>query len=140
MSAIHPRYEQGPITRAVSAAVAGGQVVSADQTATTKATVKPAAAGDKIVMGVALIDAAPDGTDSATDLGARPPNTTVSRGGVYPVTYSGAAKYGDLLKAANGGKVAKWVSGTDDPELIIGRSEAAGGSVIDGAVELAHIF
>lgn len=138
MSGIPIRYSDQPITYAVSAVVAGGQMVDADQTASTTnsvATVTPAAAASKICVGCALRDAAPVGTDASSDAAARPPNTTVARAGaVVPVTFAAASTFGDLLKTATGGKVTPWVDGTDDPDLIVARNVDDNGTVASAAV------
>jgi hypothetical protein len=138
MAGVAIRYSDQPITYAVSAAVAGGQFVDADQTnsvANAAATVAVAAAASKLCVGVALRDAAPIGTDSSTDAAARPPNTTVARGGcVVPVTFAAASTFGDLLKTATGGKATPWVDGTDDPDLIVARNIDDGGAVASAAV------
>lgn len=139
MSAINPRHLDGPITHPVSAVVAGGQLVAADQTVTTASTVTPAGAASLLVIGVALTDAAPAGTDAATDLAARPAYTTVAHDVVVPVSFASAAKFGDLLKAAAAGAVTKWVHGTDtDFNTVVGRCEDA--NVSNGTVAFARIF
>jgi hypothetical protein len=132
------RYTDQPITYAVSAVVAGGQFVDADQSTSqtnAQATVTPSAAGSKICVGVAIRDAAPAGTDSATDAAARPPNTTVARAGVVvPVTFAAASHFGDFLKTATSGEATPWVDGTDDPDLIVAQNVDDSGYVAAAAV------
>lgn len=140
MPAVQVVFQDQPITFPVSAVVAGGQVVAADQTATTVGTVTPAGANSKLVIGVALRDAAPAGTDPATDAAARPPQTSVARrGSVVPVTYAASSIFGDRLKAAALGQVTVWVDGTDDVEDIIGINVDDGGTVAAAAVGLMSI-
>lgn len=139
MSAINPRYTDGPVSYPVSAVVAGGQLVAADQTVTSASTVTPAGAASLLCVGVALVDAAPAGTDSASDLAARPTETTVAHDVVVPVSYASAAKFGDLLKCAAAGAVTKWVHGTDtDFNTVVGRCLDA--NVSASTVALARIF
>jgi hypothetical protein len=138
MPGVPIRYTDQPITYAVSAIVTGGQLVDADQSTSqtnATATVTPSGAGSKICVGAALRDAAPAGTDSATDAAARPPNTTVARSGcVVPVTFAAASHFGDLLKTAAAGTVTPWVDGTDDPDLIVAQNVDDGGYVAASAV------
>lgn len=138
MAGIPIRYNDQPITYAVSAVVAGGQFVDADQTnsvSNAAGTVAPAAANSKLCVGVALRDAAPAGTDSTSDAAARPPNTTVARAGcVVPVTFAAASTFGDRVKVATGGKATPWVDGTDDVEDIVGINVDDGGAVAANAV------
>lgn len=123
MSSAVQVFRSGPRTYAVTGVVAAGQMVSADQTVTTNGqeSVKVSAAGDLKVIGVAITDAAPAGTDSATDAAARPAYTTVASTGVVgPVTFAAASKFGDRLKAAANGQVTPFVDGTDtDPSLVV---------------------
>lgn len=137
MAGVPVRYSDQPITYAVSAVVAGGQFVDADQSASTTnlaGTVTPSGAGSKIAVGVALRDAAPVGTDSATDAAARPANTTVARGGcVVPVTFAAASTFGDRLKTAAAGAVTPWIDGTDDPAMIVAINVDDGGHVASAA-------
>lgn len=122
MAGIPMRYSDQPITYPVSAVVTGGQFVDADQATTTAndaATVKPSAAASKLAVGVAIRDAAPAGTDSATDAAARPPTTTVARRGcVVPVTFAAASNFGDRLKTAATGKVEPLAT-ADSVELVV---------------------
>jgi hypothetical protein len=121
---------------AVSAAVAEGQFVDADQTASTTgpSTVKPASAGSLLCVGVAQIAAAPAGTDSATDAAARPAVTTVhGAGAVVSVLFAASSVYGDRLKVATGGKATPWVDGTDDPAEIVAINVDPAGSVASAA-------
>lgn len=138
MAGIPIRYNDQPITAAVSAVVTGGQFVDADQTnsvANGIATVAPAAAGSKLCVGVALRDAAPLGTDSATDAAARPANTTVAGSGlVVPVTFAAASTYGDRLKVATGGKATPLIDGTDDLEMLVAINIDDAGSVASNGV------
>ena len=138
MAGVPIRYTDQPITYPVSGAVAGGQFVDADQTASTTAsaaTVKVSGAASLLCVGVALRDAAPAGTDPASDAAARLVNTTVARrGSVVPVTFAASSNFGDRLKTAAGGKATPWVDGTDDPALIVAINVDDGGPVASAGV------
>jgi hypothetical protein len=77
-------------------------------------------AGSGLVVGVAVTSAAPAGTDSATDAAARPEIVTVVHDMEVEVMAAAALKFGDPLKSAATGQVAKWVTGTDAADLKIG--------------------
>jgi hypothetical protein len=115
----------GPQTYLVSAVIAPGQVVAADQTVTTNGseTVLVAPVSSLKTIGVALTAAAPAGTDPATDAAARPNWVSVATVGpmVSGVTFAANAKLGDRLKAAAAGQVTPFVDGTDtDDSLLVG--------------------
>lgn len=137
MPGIPIRHQDQPITFAVAAVVTGGQFVDADQALSVinaAPTVQVSAAASKLCVGVALRDAAPAGTDPITDAAARPPNTTVARGGsVVPVTFAAASTFGDRLKTAASGEATPWVDGTDDPAEIVAINVDPGGQVAAGA-------
>lgn len=128
MAGAVPVFDNSPVTCDVVAAVTGGQVVEtrAPSGAATQHPCGPAGAGSVTVLGVALIDATNAG-QSATLATPLPPATVVAVQGVVPVTYAAAATYGALLKAAASGQVTPWVTGTDNPSLVIGKCmETAG--------------
>jgi len=125
MSGINPRFGSGPITFDVAAAVTGGQLVIPDGTDNTKINVAGAAAAN--VIGVALSDAAPAGTDAATDVAARPTQVAVALEGAFNLTYAADAVFGDRLKAAASGQVEPMTLGSDADHLCIGTCLEAGG-------------
>lgn len=145
MAGINILYNDQPTTALVSAVVAGGQFVDADQTNSTtneSPTVAPSVAASKLCMGVALRDAAPAGTDSSSDAAARPINTTVAGSGLtVPVTFAAASVYGDRIKVATGGKATPWVDGTDtDVAEIVAINVDPGGTVAENAVGYVKLF
>jgi hypothetical protein len=147
-----PHLKHGPDSYQVSAAVAGGTLVAADVT-TGATTVSTAGAGSILVLGVAGTDAAPyPNQASATDANAGgAPLLDVSVVSDYVAVYHGAdmhvtyalnCTFGTLLKAAAGGQVTPWVSGTDtNAALIVGRCTQPGGVTTSvNAVGRARIF
>jgi hypothetical protein len=124
MAGIHVSLTDDPITCEVVEAVLGGQLVEC-RAASAGATQRPvgvAAAGSVVAVGVALIDASPFAA-SGTPLVVfpQPVATAVAAQGEIPgVTYAATATYGARLKCAALGKVTPWISGTDNPALIIG--------------------
>lgn len=131
-----PTYTVKPGTTG-SSVVLGGLLVEA----TTGGVVQVAGAASTTVLGVAEHNAngGPDvtvtGTGTGTDYytlntqagGPYGANLTVGVGHYY-VTYAAAAAFGQLLKAAAGGAVTPFVSGTDtNPSLIVGRCTEPGG-------------
>src|SRR4051812_37663936 len=121
MPGAHRNLQFGPSTYAVSAAVAGGQLVEADTGNAGK--VKPASAASKIVLGVALADAAPVAADADPLLASvAQPEVAVQYGPAdVDVLYTGATALGTLLKAGAAGTVTPYVSATDAYDLIVGR-------------------
>jgi hypothetical protein len=126
----------------VSEAVAAGQIVEADQTASTtdtRRTVKVAGDASDLVIGWAHTDGAPAGTDTATTI-PRPDIIDVVTEGEVPVTYEGAANFGDKVVAAADGAVRVYDSAAkpgghgDTPDLIIGVCSEEGGVVGAGDV------
>ena len=93
-------------------AVASGNVTGGRLVAVTGAT----ATGAECVLGVA----------GADTLSGQP--FTVWCDGVHRLPASAAIALGDPVKAAPGGAVAKWVSGTDAVNLYIGDALSAGGA------------
>ena len=89
-----------------SAAVTGGQLLEV----TGDLTVGPAAAGSAKVIGQAGHDAA-----AGAGVTVHAPGRTVTE-----ATASGAVVAGDPLKAAAGGKVTKFVAGTDSHTAYLG--------------------
>ena len=92
-------------TFVAGAAITGGQVVYLSG---SPRLISPTTGASAAVPGVA-------GHDAAT--GDR---VTVLRGGEHKLTASGAITAGAKVKSAAAGAVAAWVSGTDNPSLILG--------------------
>lgn len=128
MSGANRTLQFGPATYEVNVAVTGGQLVMPDS---TTGKVKPTTAGALTVLGVAMADANPSGTNPTSPLNTAWPQSLVAVGygpGEFVLTYTGAAAFGVLLKAAAAGAVAPWVDGTDtDPATIVGRCTEPGG-------------
>lgn len=133
MAGVFESYDRGPVTFEVNAQVTGGQMVVPDG---TTGKVKPAAGGETTCLGVATLDAIPAGTNqdptvvgvvSSLNAYPIPPYTAVANRGVFRVTYTAAATFGELLKLAANGQVTPFVTGTDNADLIVGRCfESAG--------------
>lgn len=135
MAGVPVRLRLGPDTYQVSANVVGGQLV----VPTTGGKVGPAGAGALTVLGVALNDAKPAGSDVNTDFSTVRPDVAVAYAPAeLRVTYAGAAAFGVKLKPAANGQVAPWVTGTDDPQMIVGIcTEPAGvGAAAVGRIRL----
>lgn len=146
MSAVNPRFTAGPITMAVFAAVAGGQLV-VPGTSGNVGLVGPAGAGAVNCLGVAGLDALPAGTaNTSTDAAGFPvisaaivdQYTPVHQHGTFKLTAAGTLVFGDPLKCAAAGQVAKFVDGTDNPGLKIGRCMEPLG-IASGAVGQCYI-
>lgn len=126
-----------PITFEVFVAVAGGQLV-VPGTAGNVGKVGPAGAGAVNCLGVAVMDALPAGTSTtSTDPSGFPilnvaqatQYTAVDAFGVYPLNCTGTIALGDPIKCGATGSVVKFVDGTDNPGLKIGRCvDPAGGT------------
>lgn len=102
-----PYHGQGtPITVVASAAVTGGQLIEV----TVDGTCAPASAGSEAVIGHAAHDAA-----TGVHFVVHTPGTVVQVG-----TSSAAIEAGARVKAGAAGKVAEFVSGTDDATLSLG--------------------
>lgn len=125
-----PEYEWGPLTYEAGVAIAGGQLVIPYASDTTK--VGPAGDGAINVLGVATKDAVPVGTNqNQAASGVLPGSFNLS-----PISqYIAVACYGHFrllnttniargkaVVAAAAGKVRAYVSGTDTPDMIIGKS------------------
>lgn len=117
MAGVPVRLRLGPDTFQVSATVTGGQLV----VPTSGGKVGPAGAGALTVLGVALNDAKAAGSDTDTDFSTVRPDVAVAYGPAeVKVTYAGAAAFGVKLKPAASGQVTPWITGTDDPQMIVG--------------------
>lgn len=145
MAGVVPKFGPGPVTYEVVEAVKGGQVV--EGRANSKIGV--AAAGSTTVLGVASKDAAPSFTAEGTTAQGFPsvdtsagfvtPHVAVYSEGHLPVEFTAAVAFGKAVKAAAGGKVAPWVSGTDAADLIIGTCREPGGITASGQFGLIKI-
>jgi len=116
------RYDFGPVTFEVNAAVVGGTLVEPDG---TTGKVKTATAGTAVCLGIAETDAIPTATDqniSATNILLSPigPYVAVASEGFYDIEYAAACVAGAKVKVAANGTVTPWVSGTDASGLIVG--------------------
>ncbi|GLY32123.1 capsid cement protein [Kineosporia sp. NBRC 101731] len=94
------------ITQTATATITGGQVLINSG----EGSVAPSAGASNKVVFVACHD------------GITGQAVTVTRGGVQRLTASAAIAAGVKVKSAAAGQVAAWVSGTDNPDLIIGTS------------------
>lgn len=137
----HPRFSKGPVTYTVYQTVLHGQLVVIG-TSGNVGLVGVAGAGAVNCLGVAENDALPASTSpTGTSIGGQPLLDTsvqdayvaVGNDGIYRLTAAAALLAGDPLKCAAAGQVTKFVDGTDNPGLKIGRCiEAAG--IASGAV------
>ena len=133
--------KQGPKTFKPAELIVGGQVVEAR----AAGRVGVAAAGTTKYLGVAVIDGINPEAVVATPVtvqgrpvlnaAALPTNVAVAYGGMeVPVTYAGAAAFGDVLIAAANGQVTP-AGATPDGRSIVGICTAPAG-VAAGAVGL----
>lgn len=125
---------------------AGRLVEYVTESSTTK--IQEAAAGSVKVAGVAIDDAVGTSdpntsitygtniTRSALDASTLTDTIGVSKCGVWNLTAGGAVAAFDLLKTAAGGTVVPWVTGTDNPSLIVGIAQAAIANGATGPVEI----
>lgn len=132
-----PHYQKGPASYAVSALVAGGQLVV--PTSANALTVMPCASSGALnVLGVALTTAQPFPDQSASATGYGFPTLDVSEPFDYvavahgidiPVTYEAAVNFGAyLMAAATPGNVKAWDGSA--PAAIIGRCTQPGGVTV----------
>jgi hypothetical protein len=136
MPAIVPRFQEGPVTAAVIAAVVGGQLVDG-----VAGGVQPSAAGSNVCVGVALSDSLPASTSQtptvpgapvSVNLAPYPAQVAVSSEGVLPVTYAAAATFGQRLITAANGQVTPAGAAPDARQVVGICYEPAG--VAPGAV------
>lgn len=132
--------EAGPLTFDVGLnTVVGGQLVMVDG---TTGTIKATTSGTTKCLGVALDDAMPlagqatDGTVGVQGGGGVTAaiirhNVAVANQGVYRLTYSVAAAFGDWLVADTAGKVKPYTAGTTTFDLIVGRCVEPAGVLIN---------
>lgn len=129
-----------PTEYEVFVATAGGQLV-APGTAGNVGKVGPAAAGAVNCLGVAVVDGLPAGTSSSsTDPSGFPilnvaqaqQYISVAAFGIYPLNCAGTIALGDPIKCGAAGAVVKFVDGTDNPGLKIGRCVDPAGGVNGG--------
>lgn len=113
-----------------------------------------AGAGALNCLGVAQSDAVPaslqaantggtsawDSGYSQIDTSVPDPTVAVYSDCIVPILYvAGAVNYGDRLKCGAAGTVAKWITGTDNANLIIGRCAQPGGSA-GGVIGLVRLY
>lgn len=160
MGSVSPKYQgkNGNVQtyEAVGSLILGGQLII-PTTGNTLAGVQAATvagAGALNCIGVASADAVPaasQGTYAATtagydagypyvDTSVPDPTFAAYTDVVIKVTYvAGAVAFGDRLKCGAAGAVAKWITGTDLANLIIGSCAEPGGTA-GGVVALAKIY
>jgi hypothetical protein len=123
MPAVTPRFQEGPVTFAVIAAVTGGQLVDG-----VAGGVQPSGAASNVCVGVALTDALPAGTSQtptvpgapvAVNLAPYPSTVAVANEGVWPLTYAAAATFGQRLVTAANGQVTP-AAATPDARQVVG--------------------
>lgn len=134
MAGVPVRLRLGPDTFQVSAAVTGGQLV----VPTTGGKVGPAGAGALTVLGCALNDALPAGSDVDTTFSTVRPDVSVAYGPAeVTCTYAASAAFGQKLIAAANGQVTP-AGATPDAATIIGICTERGGvgSGLTGRVRL----
>lgn len=129
MPHITQKMEAGPLTFDVGTnTVVGGQLVMS----MTGGFIAPTTSATTKCLGVALDDAKPlagqavDGTVGVQGGGGVTSaivrsTTAVASEGVYRLTYSVAAAFGDLLVADTAGKVKPYTAGTTTFDQIVGR-------------------
>jgi hypothetical protein len=147
-----PAFREGPVTFVTNAnaTIVGGMLVESD--GGTPALIRPAGAGSAVVIGVATNDSVGTAVSQVPTVpGADSPVVNVSiidqynavaTKGVWRLTYAAAATFGARLKAAANGQVTPWVSGTDNPELIVGvcyESAGVSGAGVVGLTRLAGL-
>lgn len=113
-----------------------------------------AGAGALNCLGVASSDAVPASLTAANTTGTSvwdsgypqidtsvpDPTVAVYSDCVVPILYvAGAVSYGDRLKCGAAGTVAKWITGTDNANLIIGRCAQPGGTA-GGVIALVRLY
>lgn len=130
MSGAHLNLRLGPAGYEVSAAVTGGQLVEPDG---TTGKIKPATNQSTTVLGVALTDAEPAGTDPTNPLNvawARPNVSVLYAPNDVDVTYSAAATFGQRLVSSGSGQVRPYAPAAtpaDTVDMIVGVCTAADG-------------
>lgn len=144
MSGAIPVYQTTGPARTVVETIKGGQLVEAR----AAGKVGVAGADSVVVLGVATKDATPastnqNGTDAVTGLAITNlspvlSTLTVACEGFWNLKATGAIAFGERVKAAANGTVAKWVVADDDADMIVGRCEAAGG-IANGATGLIKL-
>jgi hypothetical protein len=122
MTAIAPRFTEGPVTFTTIGAVTGGQVVDG-----VAGGVQPSGAASNVVVGVAVSDSLPASTSQAptvpgapvaVNLAPYPSQVAVASEGVYPVTYAAAATFGQRLITAASGQVTPAGAAPDARQVI----------------------
>jgi polygalacturonase len=128
MAGSYPTLQLGPATYEVNVAVTGGQLVEPDS---TTGKVKPATAGSKFVLGMAMDDAVPTGSGDNVHFGtARNRVAVLSSGEAVRTATAVAIVAGSLVIAGANGTVATIASGTFDQA--IGRCTEPGGITASG--------
>lgn len=134
MPGIQYKFQHGPTTHQAAAPIVGGQVVVPDPTDDT--LIRPAGAGATNVIGVALNDALPAGSDDDLVYSTVRPDVALANSPmVVPVVFAAAATYGDHVVAADAGQVTPATAAVDS-RLIIGKVVDKGDVPANG---VAHI-
>jgi len=148
VSAGDRRWDHGPITYDVYAAVTPGMIV-APGASPNQNLVGPAGANAVNWMGVATTGGLPVGTSTTftspsgyTGLDLTVGDEHVAVGDapeVYECIAGGTINFGDRVKCGANGTVVAWVAGTDAPERRVGKCVQVGGAVAGtGADGLAN--
>lgn len=125
MPGAHMNLRLGPATYTVSQAVLGGQLVEPDG---TTGMIKPATAASAKVLGAAMSDAQPAGTNptSPLNVGWQQPEVAVAYGPAdVDLNYTGAAAFGQLLVSDANGAVKARTAETYD--LVVAKCTEPGG-------------
>ena len=130
----YPYLQDGPSNFTVSVTTPAGVLVEPDG---TTGKVKPAAAGSKAVLGVALVPGTPDGTGTDLQQFSQPSRIPVQRGCVVWVTYAADTPFGTKFIAAAAGAVTP-AGSTPDATTLVGQCYEPGG-VTAGTVARAWI-
>lgn len=136
MSGINIKTRMGPETYQVAASVTGGQVVIAD--ATDNNLVTPSVGPAANVLGVALNDGEPAGSDVNTHFATHRPDVGVAYSpAVVHCTFVDAVEFGALVTSAADGQVQALGAGTFGQ--VLGRCVEPGG-VAPGAQGLVRLM
>lgn len=136
-----PRFQRGPNTYTIYAAVTAGQLVQAG-TAGNVGKVGPAAA-NAACIGVATTPGLPAGTsNSGTSLGGFPMidvnmpegQVAIARRGEFYLAATGTFAFGDFVKAGANGSVVKWDPAADQAIPQVGQCVDPDGATNGAAV------
>jgi hypothetical protein len=128
MPGVVPKWVGGPITFKVKGTVRGGRLVEGAAADVDGGIIIEAGAASAKVLGVATKDARKPVSPNSVDTFGNPivdttmitDEVAVGKGGVYPLTYTANAAFGDPLVATAAGTVAP-AGATPDARTIVGR-------------------